>query len=122
MRHVVAAAAAALSCEFGVLYLPTEGRVTFDDHSIHNVDRAEVVAALDVLGRSMSGAICVQNADEIPFPLPVPLRIERIDLPELDIAVGHATNRGHESIEATVAAADTRMYAAKAAAKDSHGR
>jgi diguanylate cyclase (GGDEF)-like protein len=72
MRHVVAAAASALSCEFGVLYLPTEGRITFDDHTIHNVDQAEVIAALDVLGRSLNGAICVQNAVETPFPLPIP--------------------------------------------------
>lgn len=72
MRHVVASTARALSCEFGVLYLPADGRIAFDDHMIHHADSAPIIAALDELAASMTGPICVQNAADVPFPLPLP--------------------------------------------------
>ncbi len=72
MRHVVASAAGALSCEFGVLYLPTAGKVVFDDHLIHTIDTDALTDALDALSLAMHAPICVQNADEVPLPIPLP--------------------------------------------------
>ncbi len=72
MRHVVSSTAGALSCEFGVLYLPAAGKIAFDDHTIHTIDTDALTAALDGLSKVMHAPICVQNADEVPFPIPLP--------------------------------------------------
>ncbi len=72
MRHVVASTASALSCEYGVLYLPTEGKIAFDDHTVHDVDAEALTEALGKLARSVNAPICIQNADEVPLPIPVP--------------------------------------------------
>ncbi len=45
------------------------------------------------------------------------LAAERTEAPFLSISAGHATNDGIEPVDATVALADARMYAAKARSK-----
>ncbi|MEO6571358.1 MAG: GGDEF domain-containing protein, partial [Ilumatobacteraceae bacterium] len=72
MRHVIASVAGALSCEFGVLYLPAVDLIAFDDHTIHDVDISAIRTALDLLLLDINGMTCVQNAAEQPLPLPLP--------------------------------------------------